>query len=67
MNINLTLCKKSSYSGLFWSAIFPHFPSFGLNTGISLYSVRMRENAEKMRTRINPNTNTFSAVQNIKN
>ena len=50
-------CVKSvrirSYSG-------PHFPAFGLNTEIySPYSVRMRENAGKMRTRINPNTDTL--------
>ena len=29
---------------------------------ISPYSVRMRENAGKMRTRITPNTDTFYAV-----
>ena len=33
---------------------------------ISPYSVRMRENAEKMRTRITPNTDTFCAVFSIK-
>ena len=36
-----------------WSFYGPHF---------SLYSVRMRENAGKMRTRITPNTGTFYAV-----
>ena len=35
-----------SYSGLHFSRIFP-------------YSVRMRENEEKMRTRITPNTDTY--------
>ena len=48
--------KKSPYLELFWSAFFPDFPAFGLNTeryfSISPYSVRMRENPEKMRTRI---------------
>ena len=29
----LTLHKRRPYSELFWSAFFPHFPAFGLNTG----------------------------------
>ena len=37
------------------------FPAF--SRIISPYSVRMRENAGKMRTRITPNTDTFYAVQ----
>ena len=41
------LRKKCPYSELFWSAFFPHFPT-----------VRMRENAGKMRSRITPNTDT---------
>ena len=28
-----TLRKKSPYWELFWSAFFPHFSAFGLNTG----------------------------------
>ena len=51
--------KKSAFSELFWSALFPHFSAFGLNT----YSVQMRENARKMRTRITPNTDTFYSVK----
>ena len=31
--ICLTLRKKCAYSELFWSAFFPYFPAFGLNTG----------------------------------
>ena len=54
-----THCVKSvriwSYSGPHFSRIFPHL-------GISLYSVQMRENAEKMRTRITLNTDAFHAV-----
>ena len=49
------------------------FPAFGLNIRtpylsvfISLYSVRMRENAGKMRTRITPNTDSFYAVKIIR-
>ena len=46
------LCVKSihiwNYSGPYFSRIF-------------LYSLRMRENAGKMRTRITPNTDTFYA------
>ena len=45
----ITLRKKSPYSGLFWSAFFPHFPAFG-------------PNMERMQTRITPNTETFYAV-----
>ena len=57
--------KKSPYSELFWSAFSPDFPAFGLNTeryGISPYSVRMRENPGKMRTRITPNRNSFNGL-----
>ena len=60
------LRKKCPYSELFWSAILPHFKAFGLNTErycISPYSVRMQENAEKMWTRITPNTDIFYAVR----
>ena len=59
-----TLHKMYPYQELFWSAFSPHFPAFGLNTErycISPYSVRMRENAGKMRTRITPNTDSFYA------
>ena len=35
---------------------------YGEILGISLYSVRMLENTGKLRTRINPNTDTFYAV-----
>ena len=41
-----SLRKKYPYSELFWSAFFPHFPAFGLNT-------------EKMRTRLTPNTDAL--------
>ena len=54
----VSLRKKSPYSELFWSIFFPHFPAFS----ISPYSVRMWENAGKIRTRITPNTDTFYAV-----
>ena len=42
-----------------------YFPAFGLNTerySISPYSVQMRGNAGKMRTRLTPNTDTFYAA-----
>ena len=45
-----------SYSGLRFSRIFPH------SISISPYSVRMKENARKMRTRITPNRDTFYVV-----
>ena len=56
-NIKTSLRKKCSYSELFWSAFFQHFPVVG-----PPYLVRMRENAGKMWTRITPNTTTFYAV-----
>ena len=59
---SITLHKKSpfrNYSGLHFSRIFPH-PDW--IRSISPYSVRMRENPRKMRTRITPNTDSFYAV-----
>ena len=38
-SIKEALRKKSSYSELFWSAFFPHFPAFGLST--KRYSVSL--------------------------
>ena len=61
----LTLRKKCPYSESFWSAFFPDFSAFGLNTerhGISPYSVQMQENVGKMWTRITSNTDIFYAV-----
>ena len=57
-------CPKSvrirSSSGLHFSCIFPH--SDWIRLRISPYSVRMRENTGKMRTRITPNTDSFYSV-----
>ena len=67
--MRITLRKKCPYLELFWSAFFPHFLAFGLNTErylISPYSVQMRENSGKMSTRITPNTDTFYAVLNYR-
>ena len=62
----LSLRKKCPYSKLFWSAFSPLFSriqtKYGAILRMSPYSVRMQENGEKMRTRIIPNTETFSAV-----
>ena len=62
----LTLRKKCPYSELFWSARIPKFSRIRTEYGeilrISPYSVIMRENAGKMRTRITLNTDTFYAV-----
>ena len=63
LHLNIALRKKWLYSELFWSAIFPHFAAFGLNT--ERYKVGMRENVRKMRMRITPNTHTFYAVLNL--
>ena len=55
-------CVKSvrtrSYSDPHFSRIFPHSDWIRRDT-ISPYSVQMRENAGKMRTRITPNTDSF--------
>ena len=55
----LTLHKKSPYSEFFWSAfsrVFSH------SDWISPYSVQMRENQGKVRTRITLNTDSFYAA-----
>ena len=57
-----TLLKKSLYSELFWSAFFRIRSRYGEIRSIFLYSVQMRENAGKIRTRIMLNTDTFYAV-----
>ena len=44
-NNSYKLCKKCPYSELFWSAFFPHFLAFRLNT-LSVFSP-MRENADQ--------------------
>ena len=49
------IARIRSYSG-------PHFSAFRLNTERYENSVRMRENAGKMRTRITPNTDSFNAL-----
>ena len=62
----LTLRKKCPYSELFWSTRIPKFSRIRTEYGeilhTSPYSVIMRENAGKMRTRITLNTDTFYAV-----
>ena len=52
-----------SVFGVFLVRIFPAFSRIRTEYGVSPYSVRMRENAGKMRTRITPNTDTFYAVK----
>ena len=46
--------KKSPYSELFWSAFFPHFPTFGLNKErygvmVVIYCYLERENYNVLR------------------
>ena len=45
--LSSTLRKKFPYSGLFWSAFFPHFPSFGLNTERYEVSLRIQSKCGK--------------------
>ena len=45
-----------------WSYSGPHFRAFGLNTESYEVSLRIQSECEKMRTRINPNKDTFYAV-----
>ena len=62
----LRILRIRSYSGPHFFRIFSHSDWIRRDTewirSISLYSVRMRENAEKMWTRVTPNANTFYAV-----
>ena len=57
----VALPKKCPCSELFWSAFFPHFPTFGLNTYLSVFSPNVGK-CGKMLTRITPNTDSFYAV-----
>ena len=58
--------RKASVFGLILVRIFPAFTlirtEYGEMHRISPYSVRMRENAGKMWTRITPNTDAFYNV-----
>ena len=58
MKVQKRHCVKNvrirSFSG-------PYFPAFGVNTSVSLYSFRMRENTDCIRK--TPNTDTFHAVR----
>ena len=49
-----TLRKKSPYSELFWSAFFPHFPAFELNTERYSLSLRIQSECEKIRKKCGP-------------
>ena len=64
-----SLRKKCMYSEVILVPIFPAFSfirtEYGEILRIYPYSVRMRENVGKMRTRITPNMDTFYAVINI--
>ena len=56
----INTAQKVPVCGFILVRIFPAFSHIWTEYGI--YSVRMRENAGKMRTRITPNTDTFYAV-----
>ena len=62
--MHFALPQKCPYLELFWSAFFPSFPHllWIQRDSITPYSVRMRENTGKMRSRITPNMDTFYAV-----
>ena len=49
-----TLHKKCSYSVLFRSAFFPHFPAFGLNTERYSLSLRIQSKCGKIREKCGP-------------
>ena len=44
----LSLRKKCPYTELFWSAFFPHFPTFGLN--VERYRLSLLENGHFLRS-----------------
>ena len=62
-----TLRKKSPYSELFWSAVFPHFPAFGLNTEKYGVSLRIQSKCGKILARKNSAFGHFSrhVIMNI--
>ena len=66
-----THCVKSVLIRSILVRIFPEFSDirteYGEIESISLYSIRMWENARKMRTRITPNKDTFYVVMGFKN
>ena len=80
MRKNCPYWEFRSYSGRHFSHIFAHsdgirrdtsafsriWTEYGEIRSISPYSVRMQENAGKMRTRTTPNTDTFYVVFMIK-
>ena len=51
---NQISCKKGPYSELLWSAFFPHFPAFGLNTEKYEVSLRIQFKCGKMREKCGP-------------
>ena len=52
------IVRIPSYSG-------PHFPAFGLNTERYSVSPHIQSKCWKMRTRVNPNTNTFYSLSDF--
>ena len=59
------LRKRCLYLELFWSAFFPHFLAFGLNTERYGVSFRIQSECGKIREKCGPktpNTDTFYAV-----
>ena len=50
----VSLRKKWPYSELFWSAFFPYFPAFGLNTERYGVSLRIQSECKKMREKCGP-------------
>ena len=55
-----TLRKKSPYSELFWSAFFPHFPAFGLDTERYGLSLHIQSKCGKNADQNNPEYRYFS-------
>ena len=55
----LSLRKKCPYSELFWSAFFPHFPAFGLNTGRYSVSLRIQSECGKVRKNTDQNNSEY--------
>ena len=66
LDLQLPLRKKCPCSELFWSAFFPHFPAFGLNTErygeyLSVFSPNAGK-CGKNADQITPNTDSFYAM-----
>ena len=56
---SLTLRKTFPYLELFWSAFFPHFPAFGVNTKRYGVSLRIQSKCRKCGKNVDQNNSEY--------